>query len=301
VLAIAFTFLLQSSHAHRINGDRGFPSSSKGSSCLRCSDRNGDFGAPGGTDFDFDMYVMTLSWSASFCEGPSSSSFPGCAAPSPQMRSGFTIHGLWPQYSLNLQNTHGAQYPVCCKRTDTVGSTIDLNTIKSDLSLWNNMKNFWPNERSMDPKRADVPCSIWAHEWLHHGMCTPFNQASYFQAGIKAYQMVPTNWISNYVGRTVQTMDLQNMLENGPLRGMHPVIHCKYNKQTQTSELSEVSVCFDKTATTIMSCAQSGLSGCKDEQITIPAFDAGDDGSGDDSDDGSSSDSTTTTADDSDQ
>jgi ribonuclease I len=50
-----------------------------------------------GTAGDFELYVLSQSWSAEFCY--SHREYPGCVNPTPWQRVNLTLHGLWPQYS----------------------------------------------------------------------------------------------------------------------------------------------------------------------------------------------------------
>ena len=50
-----------------------------------------------GTAGDFELYVLSQSWSAEFCY--SHRDYPGCINPTAWQRVNLTLHGLWPQYS----------------------------------------------------------------------------------------------------------------------------------------------------------------------------------------------------------
>ncbi|MCC2111314.1 MAG: hypothetical protein KDJ16_04705, partial [Hyphomicrobiales bacterium] len=54
----------------------------------------GSRGAPG----DFDYYVLSLSWSPSYCEAEGDPREPQCRKERPSRRYAFVVHGLWPQY-----------------------------------------------------------------------------------------------------------------------------------------------------------------------------------------------------------
>jgi ribonuclease T2 len=106
----------------------------------------------------FDYYVMSLSWSPTWC------ALTGDARQSPQCNArrpfGFTLHGLWPQ------DTRG--YPSYCR------------TAQRDPS------------RAQTAAMADItgtPGLAW-HEWKKHGRCTGLSAASYFATARRAYDSI---------------------------------------------------------------------------------------------------------------
>ena len=111
-------------------------------------------------------YVLAYAWTAEFCQ----ESFPGCQRPLPYWRSNFTMHGLWPQYTV----TPG--YPSFCTKEPFDPSV----TASIGLPL---MKYYWPNVKVAD-NNPDYT-SFWEHEWAKHGTCTGLSQKQYFQYGIE--------------------------------------------------------------------------------------------------------------------
>lgn len=109
--------------------------------------RSGTVGIPVGNGFDF--YVLSLSWSPSYCEAE------GPDADRQQCRSGrryaFVVHGLWPQFERG--------FPQDCdtdeKQVDDVASR----------SLYDLMPS----------------AGLIGHEWREHGACSRLSQTDYFQ------------------------------------------------------------------------------------------------------------------------
>jgi ribonuclease T2 len=102
---------------------------------------------PSGAGFDF--YVLSLSWSPSYCEAE------GENANRQQCEMGrpyaFVVHGLWPQYERG--------FPADC---DTGERDISDETLRSLYDL--------------------MPSSgLIRHEWRKHGSCSGLSQADYFQ------------------------------------------------------------------------------------------------------------------------
>lgn len=103
---------------------------------------------------DFDYYVLSLGWSATWC------ALTGDARGDPQCDDGrgltFTLHGLWPQ--------HEQGWPSYC-RTSAADPT-----------------------RAQTAAMADVmggPGLAW-HEWKKHGRCSGLSAADYFALSRKA-------------------------------------------------------------------------------------------------------------------
>src|SRR3984885_14420494 len=106
----------------------------------------------------FDYYVLSLSWSPSFCEEAEER---GGGGRSQQAQCGgrpfsFVVHGLWPQYE------HG--FPEYCQRPSP---RLDRNIMTSMLDV------------------MPAPGLIF-NEWDKHGTCSGLSQRGYFEAVRKA-------------------------------------------------------------------------------------------------------------------
>src|SRR5258705_1707863 len=113
--------------------------------------------APG----EFDFYVLSLSWSPSFCEQASERGSGGRS----QIQCGgrpysFVVHGLWPQYE------HG--FPDYCQRP---APRLDRNVVSSMLDL------------------MPAPGLIFS-EWDKHGTCSGLGAKAYFETIRKARSTV---------------------------------------------------------------------------------------------------------------
>lgn len=121
---------------------------------------------------DFDFYVLSLSWSPSYCEAE------GARADRAQCSGGrpyaFVVHGLWPQYENH--------YPEFC---DPSPEWVPQNEIDAMLDL-------------MPSKRLIV------NEWKKHGTCSGMDAAGYFAAvrqvrtgiAIPPAYVNPDDWLS---------------------------------------------------------------------------------------------------------
>jgi ribonuclease T2 len=112
----------------------------------------------GNTAGDFDFYVLSLSWSPSYCAAAGDRADPDqCSSGRP---FAFVAHGLWPQY------TRG--YPEHCA-ADYRGPDRDL--IASMLDIM--------------PSR-----SLIRHEWYKHGTCAGLSPRRYFATTRRAFEAV---------------------------------------------------------------------------------------------------------------
>lgn len=106
---------------------------------------------------EFDFYVLSLSWSPSFCESA------GERAPRQQCATrpySFVVHGLWPQYQKG--------FPEYCQ---VPAPRLDRNIVSSMLDL------------------MPAPRLVY-HEWDRHGTCSGLSARAYFDTVRKMRAMV---------------------------------------------------------------------------------------------------------------
>ena len=106
----------------------------------------------------FDYYVLSLSWSPSWCaiEGDAR----GAGQCAEGRGFGFTLHGLWPQYEKG--------WPSFCRTTEA------------------------PPSRAMTAAMADIMGSsglAW-HQWNKHGRCSGLSAAEYYALSRRAYERI---------------------------------------------------------------------------------------------------------------
>ena len=105
----------------------------------------------------FDYYILSLSWSPSFCETASE----GARQPQCGKRPyAFVVHGLWPQYVKG--------FPEACQ----------VPAPRLDRRIVNDMLDLMP-----------APGLIF-HEWDAHGTCSGLGPRDYFDTVRKARSMV---------------------------------------------------------------------------------------------------------------
>jgi len=106
----------------------------------------------------FDYYVLSLSWSPSWC------ALTGDARGSPQCDEsedhGWILHGLWPQYERGYPQNCNSRYQNPSRR-----DTSDMADIMGTSGL------------------------AW-HQWNKHGRCTDLNSNDYFALSREAYAQI---------------------------------------------------------------------------------------------------------------
>lgn len=112
---------------------------------------------------------------------------------------GWSIHGLWPQYSKN-------QYPTFCKPVKF--------SYKSIQSLEPELKIFWYSNKSRNEQ-------FWEHEWKKHGSCvfSEIDEYQYFSTTIKLYKealnkKLPERYYNNDTGKCLIPVNINFEFNN---------------------------------------------------------------------------------------
>jgi ribonuclease T2 len=196
--------------------------------------------APG----EFDFYVLSLSWSPSFCEAASERSNGGR---SQQMQCGgrpyaFVVHGLWPQYDRG--------FPNYCQRPSP---RLDRNIMSSMLDL------------------MPAPGLIF-NEWDKHGTCSGLGARGYFEtvrkarAGIK----IPAEFLELQDARTIAPDAIEEAFikVNPGLSNSAIAVTCDRNR------LSEVRICLSKDLQ-FRACEEIDRRACRRDQVVMPPMRGG--------------------------
>ncbi len=189
----------------------------------------------GGRTVRFDYYLMSLSWSPSYCLTHSQE-----AEQCGRHGFGFVLHGLWPQ------NRNGTWTQHCGTH-----EAPDQATIERTLA-------FMPSR------------SLIEHEWQTHGTCTGLDPGAYFALADRAFASVtipeelktPPSPPMLSAAEIVQAFTRANP----GLRDSMLSVVCH-----DGSELAEVRVCLDKDARNPQSCAGRVRNSCRYGKLRIPA------------------------------
>ncbi len=187
----------------------------------------------------FDFYVLSLSWSPSFCDAATERSADR-AAREPQCGErpySFVVHGLWPQYDRG--------FPEYCQNP---APRLDRNIVSSMLDMM-------PSPR------------LIFHEWDRHGVCAGLPPRAYFETVRKARAAVkiPSAFIDLKEPKTVTPNEVQDafIAANPGLPSEGIAIGC------DSRRLNEVRICLSKDLK-FRDCADVARRTCKREQLAMP-------------------------------
>jgi ribonuclease T2 len=190
--------------------------------------------APG----EFDFYVLSLSWSPSFCEQASERG----SGERSQVQCGgrpfsFVVHGLWPQYE------HG--FPNYCQRPSP---RLDRNIMSSMLDL------------------MPAPGLIFS-EWDKHGTCSGLPARAYFETIRKARSAVkiPEEYLELSAPKTVTPAEIEDAFikVNPGLSNSAIAVTC------DKTRLGEVRICMSKDQQ-FRSCEEIDRRACRRDQVVMP-------------------------------
>jgi ribonuclease T2 len=193
---------------------------------------------------EFDFYVLSLSWSPSFCEAASERGGP---SKSQQIQCGgrpysFVVHGLWPQYERGFPNY--CQQPA---------PRLDRNVVSSMLDL------------------MPAPGLIFS-EWDKHGTCSGLSARSYFETIRKARAVVkiPEQFIELAEPKTIAPADVEDAFvkANPGLSSDAIAVTC------DRTRLSEVRICLNKDLQ-YHSCPEIDQRACRRDSVLMPPIRGG--------------------------
>lgn len=191
--------------------------------------------APG----EFDFYVLSLSWSPSFCEEASERDRGGGR---PQMQCSerpyaFVVHGLWPQYENG--------FPEYCQRPSP---RLNRNIVSSMLDL------------------MPAPGLIF-NEWDKHGTCSGLDGRNYFETIRKARAAIkiPAEYLDLSQAKTVAPAEVEEAFikANPGLSDAAVSVTCNRTR------LSEVRICLNKDLQ-FRACEEIERRACRRDQVTMP-------------------------------
>jgi ribonuclease T2 len=193
--------------------------------------------APG----EFDFYVLSLSWSPSFCEEAAE------RGGRSQIQCGgrpysFVVHGLWPQYENG--------FPEYCQRP---APRLSRNIVSSMLDL------------------MPAPGLIF-NEWDKHGTCSGLSDRNYFETIRKARAAIkiPAEYLDLSQAKTVAPAEVEEAFikANPGLSSSAVSVTCNRTR------LSEVRICLNKDLQ-FRSCEELDRRACRRDQVTMPPIRGG--------------------------
>jgi ribonuclease T2 len=185
---------------------------------------------------DFDFYVLSLSWSPSWCAANDK----GRRSAQCKRSLGFIVHGLWPQ------NERG--WPENCS---------------TDEPDW------LPNELIRSYFDLIPSAGLAAHEWRKHGTCSGLSQQRYFQTLRAAYSKVklPPVIFDGRIDRNLAITDIERLMSqsNPGLSANGIAVACERGK------LEEIRICLTKSLT-FRACPEVDRNACRQRILSVPAI-----------------------------
>lgn len=185
---------------------------------------------------NFDYYVLSLSWSPTYCQTSGRNAAPlQCRASKPHR---FIVHGLWPQYERG--------WPDYCP----------ADRRAPDRTVVDNMLDIMPSR------------SLIGHQWTKHGTCSGLDPEAYFDLTRAAFTRVTIPPALRTLERPSQanpdSVEKAFRLANPGLRDNAVAVTCARGL------LDEVRICFDRDLN-FRSCRFVDRTGCKARNVKVPA------------------------------
>src|SRR2546421_12289293 len=184
----------------------------------------------------FDFYVLSLSWSPSYCDAAGERGTP------PQQQCGarpysFVVHGLWPQYE--------SGFPEFCQQP---APRLDRNIVSTMLDL------------------MPAPRLIF-NEWDKHGTCSGLSPNAYFETVRKARAQVkiPETFIDLKEPLSVTPEEI----EEGFVKANPGLARDAIAVTCDSRRLSEVRICLGKDLK-FRSCPEIDARACRREKVVMP-------------------------------
>jgi ribonuclease T2 len=189
------------------------------------------------TPGEFDFYVLSLSWSPSFCEAASERRGRRAQAQCGERPYSFVVHGLWPQYERG--------FPEYCQHP---APRLPRNIMTSMLDL------------------MPAPGLIF-NEWDKHGTCSGLGERAYFETIRKARAAVkiPEEFLQLSEPRTVAPAEVEDAFvkANPGLSNSAISVTC------DSKRLNEVRICMSKDLQ-FRTCDEIDRHACRRDQVLMP-------------------------------
>jgi ribonuclease T2 len=190
--------------------------------------------APG----EFDFYVLSLSWSPSFCaEAEERGNAGRSQAQCSERPFSFVVHGLWPQYERG--------FPEYCERSP---EWVDRKTVSAMLDLM--------------PAQGLI-----VNEWKKHGTCTGLKSRTYFETVRKARAAVkiPDELLQLSKPKLISPEELEaDFIKANPGLSANAIsVTCGSRR------LSEVRICMSKDLQ-FRACEENDRRACNRKEVLMP-------------------------------
>jgi ribonuclease T2 len=187
----------------------------------------------------FDFYVLSLSWSPSFCEASAARSSASASQDQQcgERRYSFVVHGLWPQYEKG--------FPEYCQQPSP----------RLDRGIVSSMLDLMPSPR------------LIFHEWDRHGTCSGLSARAFFESVRKAHAVVkvPAEYLDLAEPLTVTPEQVQDAFirSNPGLTKGGIAVSC------DSKRLNEIRICLSKDLH-FRECSEIAGRACRRDTLVMP-------------------------------
>jgi ribonuclease T2 len=192
-----------------------------------------------GTAGQFDFYVLSLSWSPSYCEAAEDRA--GGRARDRQCSGrpfAFVVHGFWPQYERG--------FPSDCQ----------VPAPRLARAIVDDMLDIMPSPR------------LVFHEWDRHGTCSGLSPKAYF--GLMRAAWAAVKFPPDYV-QVDQPISVTPGQVAGAFLKANPLLERDaINVSCDGRRLTEVRICLTKELT-FRSCPEMARYSCRRDKVVMPA------------------------------
>jgi ribonuclease T2 len=193
----------------------------------------------------FDFYVLSLSWSPSFCaEAAERQSGRSASLQCGSRPYSFVVHGLWPQYDKG--------FPQYC---ETPAPRLDRSIVSSMLDL------------------MPAPHLIY-NEWDKHGTCSGLAPRAYFAAvrAARAAVRIPPQYgdLEAPLAVTPDAVEAAFIAANPGLTAQAVAVECDRKRLTEVRLCLSKDLSEDSGKAQFHDCPEVAKRSCRRDQITMP-------------------------------
>ncbi|PVB60288.1 ribonuclease T2 [Labrenzia sp. 011] len=183
----------------------------------------------------FDFYVLSLSWSPTYCKQEGDEANPHQCDVSDPYR--FVVHGLWPQYEQG--------YPQSCPGMPQ----------RIDRRIAVDMEDIMPSH------------SLVFYQWRKHGTCSGLDPEDYFSLTRQAFEKIAIPGVFEKLEKRGKaapaTVEKAFRLANPGLKEEGMAVTC------DQGELEDVRICLTKDLA-FRACPDVDRSGCRSSTLAVP-------------------------------
>ena len=188
----------------------------------------------------FDYFVLSLSWSPSYCASDAGQR--DNSQCSPGRNFAFVVHGLWPQYDQG--------WPESCPTQES-----------------------WVSQYVIDSMMDIMPSKkLIIHEWKKHGSCAGVSQKDYFRATRLLFEKVKVP--ARYLSPTADVVTTPEQLVTDFVKtnkGLSlDMLSVQCGNSRDRARLSELRVCLDKRGN-FATCGGNESRSCQAKTLVMPS------------------------------